>query len=68
MYILSKLHYGKFGVSNLLLSKGIEEKAFGVVGTGRVKADYENVKKLAFDWLATKLWLKFCGIFARLNE
>ena len=34
-------------------------------------ADYEKVKKCAFDWLAAKLWLKkalFHGMFALLNE
>ena len=43
MCILLKLDYAKFGVSNLFLSKGIEEKPLGVgstpsppLGTGRV--------------------------------
>ena len=43
MYILLKLGYAKFGVSNLLFSKVIEEKPLGgrldpiPLGKGRVK-------------------------------
>ena len=40
MCILLKLHYAKFGVSNLFFSKVIEEKPLGDrLGKGRVKND-----------------------------
>ena len=66
---LLKLHYAKFGVSNLLVSKVIEEKPLGVrstpLGKGRVQV-VVRAEILPKDFLQTsgnyQLWLTIAKI------
>ena len=61
-------------------SKGMKNLNFSPKGPTTFKifwfetlliADYQNVPKFVFDWLAAKLWLKgclFCGMTAAFDD